>query len=140
MIRNKFYMYYVLKSIRIIKEYWWYLTLSWPDEIQIIFFWLLVSFKRESKPHTFICFIVYKLYNYIFVIFHLLVVQLETHRLLIYFDIYICIFIFSFFFSFLTESWCTHIRSFLPPYMITSFLISERGGAGDPFLVFLRFK
>ena len=35
--KNKFYMYYVLKSIRIIKEHWWSLILSWPDGVQRIF-------------------------------------------------------------------------------------------------------
>ena len=29
----KTYMYYVFKSIRIIKEHWWTLTSSWPNEI-----------------------------------------------------------------------------------------------------------
>ena len=34
----KTYMYYVFKSIRIIKEHWWTLTSSWPDEVQRMFF------------------------------------------------------------------------------------------------------
>ena len=36
--KNKFYMYYVLKSIHIINEHWWSLTLSSPDKVQRIFF------------------------------------------------------------------------------------------------------
>ena len=35
---NKFHMYYVLKSIHIIKEHWWSLTMSWPDEVQRMFY------------------------------------------------------------------------------------------------------
>ena len=30
----KTYMYYVFKSIHTIKEHWWFLILSWPDEVQ----------------------------------------------------------------------------------------------------------
>ena len=33
----KTYMYYVFKSIRIIKEHWWTLTSSWLDEVQKMF-------------------------------------------------------------------------------------------------------
>ena len=36
-----------LKPIHLIKEHWWPLTLSWPDEVQKMFFRSPVNFKKD---------------------------------------------------------------------------------------------
>ena len=46
----KTYTYHVFKSICIIKEHWWILTSSWPDEVQRMFSTAHeFSFKRKTK-------------------------------------------------------------------------------------------
>ena len=48
----KTYMYYDFKSIRIIKEYWWTLTSSWPEEVQRMFSTAHKFFKIGIEPQT----------------------------------------------------------------------------------------
>ena len=47
------YMYYVFKIyIYCIKEHWWSLTSSWPDEVQRMFSTAHEFSKEKSKPQT----------------------------------------------------------------------------------------
>ena len=50
----KTYMYYVFKIyIYCIKEHWWSLTSSWPDEVQRMFSIAHEFLKEKSKPRQF---------------------------------------------------------------------------------------
>ena len=120
-------MYYVFKSIRIIKEYWWTLTSSWPDEVQKIFSTAYEhSFKRETKPQTTTCF------NYanvmtltlLYIIYQM--IKFETPRQLSYF---ISIFIFF------TRLQLAHTRFLLNPYRFVSVFVSVRGGLRAHFKI-----
>ena len=84
MIQNKFYMYYVLKFICIIKEQQWSLTLSWPDEVQRMFFNRPEVLKKNLNQRRLYFFIVYKLYSYIVVYF---IYWLYNWRLFVYLSI-----------------------------------------------------
>ena len=66
----KTYMYYVFKSILIIKEHWWSLTSSWPDEVQRMFSIVHEFLKGESKPQTIFMIVLYKLYSYNFIMLY----------------------------------------------------------------------
>ena len=66
----KIYMYFVfLKFIYCIKEHWWSLTSSWPDEVQRMFL-TAHKFSKENLNHRlFYEHFFYKLCNYSFICF-----------------------------------------------------------------------
>ena len=47
-------MYYVLKIYMCMKRHWWFLTLSWPDDVQGMFLTVHDVFFKETKIHRFV--------------------------------------------------------------------------------------
>ena len=70
-IYKPMYRYTVFKIyIYIIKEHWWSLISSWPDEIKRIFSTAHEFLKGKSKPQTVFMIILYTLYNHNFIMLY----------------------------------------------------------------------
>ena len=120
-------MQYMCKAF--IKERWWTLVLSWPDKLETVGRLKMSFILRETKPHTFLCFIEYECYDQNFnIIFHLLVLGLKTPRLLV---LSIIIFMCYHFLYFLAKLGCAHTHYFTPCRLVFV-LVSNSGGAGTP--------
>ena len=62
--KNLYKYVLVLKSICIIKEHWWTLTLSWPDKVQRMFSTTYEIFKSKTKITDDFMIILYKRYDF----------------------------------------------------------------------------
>ena len=124
-------MYYVFKSIRIIKKYWWTLILSWPDKVQRIFSTAHeFSFKKETKPQLTTCFNYANVMTLTLLYIFYQMLKFETPCLLSYF---ISVFIF------LTGIQLAHTCLLLNPCRFVSVLIPVRGELEAHFKI-LKFK